>query len=43
MIFFVTSIGKGSGADFGGLEGAEAHCAALAKAAGATATIGGPI
>jgi hypothetical protein len=37
MIFFVTSIGKGNGADFGGLEGAEAHCAALAKAAGATA------
>ncbi len=32
--FFVTSVGKGKGADLGGLEGADAHCAALAKAAG---------
>jgi hypothetical protein len=38
MSFFVASVGKGNGADFGGLEGADAHCAALAKAAGATAT-----
>jgi len=38
MSFFVTSVGKGNGADLGGLEGADAHCAALAKAAGATAT-----
>ena len=38
MTFFVTSAGKGNGADIGGLEGADAHCAALAKAAGATAT-----
>lgn len=38
MTFFVTSTGKGKGADLGGLEGADAHCAALAKAAGATAT-----
>jgi hypothetical protein len=38
MTFFVTSVGKGNGADLGGLEGADAHCAALAKAAGATAT-----
>ena len=38
MTFFVTSVGKGNGADFGGLEGADAHCAALAKAAGAKAT-----
>lgn len=37
MTFFVTSVGKGKGADLGGLEGADAHCAALAKAAGATA------
>jgi hypothetical protein len=34
MSFFVTSVGKGSGADLGGLEGADAHCNALAKAAG---------
>jgi hypothetical protein len=38
MSFFVTSVGKGNGADLGGLEGADAHCAALAKAAGATGT-----
>ena len=38
MTFFVTSVGKGKGADLGGLEGADAHCGALAKAAGATAT-----
>jgi len=38
MSFFVTSVGKGNGADFGGLEGADAHCAALAKAVGAAAT-----
>ncbi|MGE0630373.1 MAG: hypothetical protein AB7O43_21470 [Hyphomicrobiaceae bacterium] len=34
MSFFVTSVGLGKGADLGGLEGADAHCAALAKAAG---------
>jgi hypothetical protein len=34
MSFFVTSAGKGNGADLGGLEGADAHCNALAKAAG---------
>ncbi len=38
MTFFITSAGKGSGADLGGLEGADAHCQALAKAAGATKT-----
>ena len=38
MSFFVTSVGMGKGADLGGLEGADAHCAALAKAAGANAT-----
>src|SRR6476659_2417911 len=38
MTFFVTSIGKGTGADLGGLEGADAHCLALAKAAGSTLT-----
>jgi hypothetical protein len=34
MTFFVTSVGKGEGANLGGLEGADAHCNALAKAAG---------
>src|SRR5262249_40572053 len=38
MTFFVTSVGKGSGADLGGLDGADAHCAALAQTAGAKAT-----
>ena len=40
MTFFVTSVGKGNGADLGGLEGADAHCAALAKAARWRAVIG---
>jgi len=35
MSFFVTSSGSGKGADFGGLEGADRHCQALAAAAGA--------
>jgi hypothetical protein len=34
MSFFVTSVGKGDGANLGGLAGADAHCQALAKAAG---------
>ena len=38
MTFFVTSVGKGNGADLGGLEGADAHCNALAKAAGSKLT-----
>ena len=38
MTFFVTSVGKGNGADLGGLEGADAHCSALAKAAGSKRT-----
>ena len=33
MTFFVTSVGKGDGANLGGLAGADAHCAALADAA----------
>lgn len=36
MSFFVTSAGPGKGADLGGLEGADAHCAQLAEAAGVT-------
>ena len=38
MTFFVTSVGKGNGADLGGLEGADAHCNALAAAAGSKHT-----
>jgi hypothetical protein len=35
MSFFVTSVGSGKGGDLGGLTGADAHCQALAQAAGA--------
>ena len=35
MTFFVTSAGPGKGADLGGIKGADQHCQALAKAAGA--------
>ena len=38
MSFFVTSQGSGDGANLGGLEGADAHCATLAKAAGSEKT-----
>jgi hypothetical protein len=38
MTFFISSTGKGNGADLGGLDGADAHCQALAKAAGSTLT-----
>jgi hypothetical protein len=38
MTFFITSVGKGNGADLGGLAGADAHCQALARAAGSTRT-----
>ena len=34
MSFFITSAGKGDGANYGGLAGADAHCQALATAAG---------
>jgi len=34
MSFFVTSVGKGDGANLGGLAGADAHCKALATAVG---------
>jgi hypothetical protein len=35
MTFFVTSVGSGKGGDLGGIAGADAHCQALAQAAGA--------
>lgn len=38
MTFFVTSVGVGKGADLGGLEGADAHCQALARKAGSPHT-----
>ena len=38
MTFFVTSAGKGNGADLGGLDGADAHCNALAKEVGSKRT-----
>jgi hypothetical protein len=34
MSFFVTSVGKGKGADLGGLAGADMHCQTLAAAVG---------
>jgi hypothetical protein len=34
MSFFVSSVGKGDGANYGGLAGADAHCQSLAQAAG---------
>ena len=39
MSFFVTSVGLGDGANLGGLAGADAHCAALAEAAGVTGKV----
>src|SRR5688572_21470719 len=38
MGFFITSVGLGKGANLGGLAGADAHCQALAAAAGSTRT-----
>jgi len=34
MSFFITSVGKGDGANLGGLAGADAHCQMLAEAVG---------
>lgn len=36
MSFFITSVNPGDGANLGGIEGADAHCSALAEAAGIT-------
>jgi hypothetical protein len=38
MSFFITSVGKGDGANLGGLEGADAYCSQLARAAGSSKT-----
>ncbi len=42
MSFFITSAGKGNGADLGGLEGADAHCASLAKPPARSSPAGRP-
>src|SRR3989454_3617020 len=34
MSFFITSVGKGDGANYGGLAGADAYCQSLGAAAG---------
>ncbi len=36
MSFFITSVGGSDGGNFGGLEGADAHCTTLAQAAGSS-------
>lgn len=38
MSLFISSVGSGNGANFGGLEGADAHCTTLAEAAGSSRT-----
>jgi len=40
MSFFITSAGKGEGANLGGMAGADAHCAQLAAASGTAAAQG---
>ena len=40
MSFFVTSVGRGDGANLGGFEGADAHCAQLAAASGTSVAAG---
>src|SRR5262249_27149516 len=35
MTFFITSVGGPSGADYGGIDGADRHCQTLAARAGA--------
>jgi hypothetical protein len=42
MTFFISSVSKGNGADLGGLDGADAHCNALAKAAARRSATGAP-
>jgi hypothetical protein len=39
MSFFITSVGKGDGANYGGLAGADAYCTQLATAAGRGAPV----
>ena len=43
MTFFVTSVGSGKGADFGGLAGADKHCQSLAPPRVREAAPGTPI
>src|SRR2546425_12213336 len=37
MSFFITSVGKGDGANYGGLAGADAYCQMMAASAGRSA------
>jgi hypothetical protein len=39
MSFFITSVGKGDGANYGGLAGADAYCQKLGEAAGRTGVV----
>src|SRR6266446_5953086 len=39
MSFFVTSVGKGDGANYGGLAGADAYCQMMGAAAGRGAPV----
>jgi hypothetical protein len=40
MSFFITSVGKGDGANYGGLAGADAYCQSMAMAAGRGSALG---
>ena len=40
MSFFITSVGKGDGANLGGFDGADAYCAQLAASSGANVAAG---
>src|SRR5881628_252972 len=40
MSFFITSVGKGDGANYGGLAGADGYCAQLATASGTAVAAG---
>ena len=39
MSFFITSVGKGDGANYGGLAGADAYCQKMGEAAGRTGVV----
>ena len=39
MSFFITSVGKGDGANYGGLAGADAYCQTMGTAAGRGAPV----
>src|SRR2546425_74611 len=39
MSFFITSVGKGDGANYGGLAGADAYCQSMGAAAGRRSSV----